>query len=229
VILSSRRFVPGRLFDRSRHFPSQNAARPGERFERLPRRLVITFAGQGSAACIDSGLVHGATPSGRPIIQQLKGFPGASNSVGESESNEDRDWPGELSAVHDNLQSELKDGGRNMHGALGNVRVGPLLQYHHANVGLCVSAVRSARNIRINQDASLRASDRPAVSQHTRLPLFEGKNFQYRDRIAAGNFTNFEDQRVQSSCPRSKGDGRESGSFRTFNASLRKVRNGSWA
>jgi hypothetical protein len=33
---------------------------------------------------------------------------------------------------------------RNMHRALGNVRVGPLLQHHHANVGLCVSAVHSA-------------------------------------------------------------------------------------
>jgi hypothetical protein len=55
--------------------------------------------------------VHRAAPSGRPVIQQLEGFPGASNGVGETESNEDRDWPGELSAVHDNLQSELEDGG----------------------------------------------------------------------------------------------------------------------
>jgi hypothetical protein len=56
--------------------------------------------------------VRRTAASGRPIIQQLKGSPGASNSVGESESNEDRDWPGELSAVHDSLQSELKDGGK---------------------------------------------------------------------------------------------------------------------
>jgi hypothetical protein len=32
--------------------------------------------------------------------------------VGKSESNKDRDWPDELSAVHDDLQSELKDGGK---------------------------------------------------------------------------------------------------------------------
>jgi hypothetical protein len=111
LILSSRRFVSGRLFDRSRRFRSQNAGRPGEGFESLPRRLVITFAGQGSAACIYSGLVPRAAPSGRPVIQQLKGFPGASNRARKSEPNEDRDWPGELSAVHDNLQSGLKDGG----------------------------------------------------------------------------------------------------------------------
>jgi hypothetical protein len=42
----------------------------------------------------------------------------------------------------------------NMHGALGRVRASPSLQYLHANVGLSVSAVHSAR-IGINQDASL--------------------------------------------------------------------------
>jgi hypothetical protein len=159
VILSSRRFVPGRLFDRSRHFRSQNAARPGERFKCLPRRLVITFAGQGSAACIDSGLVHGTAPSGRPIIQQLKGFPGASNSMRESESNEDRDWPGELSAVHDNLQSELKDGGKEYAWGARQRASRPLVAAPSCECWImCVGRAF----IRIRQDASLLAAARNA-------------------------------------------------------------------
>jgi hypothetical protein len=57
--------------------------------------------------------VHRATPSERPIIQQLKRRPDASNIEDESESNEDRYWSGELSAVHDNLQVAIpKDGGQ---------------------------------------------------------------------------------------------------------------------
>jgi hypothetical protein len=86
------------------HGRRQNAGGPGECLESLPRCLLITFAGQCGAACIHSLLVHRAAPSERPIIQQLKRRPDASNIVGESESNEDRYWPGELSAVHDNLQ-----------------------------------------------------------------------------------------------------------------------------
>lgn len=87
MVLGNRRLVPSRLFDRSWHFASQNAAGPGERLEGLPRRLVITFAGQGGTAFINSGLVRRTAPSGRPINQQLKRFPGASNIVGEPESN----------------------------------------------------------------------------------------------------------------------------------------------
>jgi hypothetical protein len=109
---SSRQCVTGRLFGRSGYFRSQNPAAPGKRFECLPRRLVVTFEGHGSAARIDSGRVRRAAPSGWPIVQQLESFPSASNGMGESKSNEDRDWLGELSAVHDSLRSELKENGK---------------------------------------------------------------------------------------------------------------------
>jgi hypothetical protein len=188
VILSSRRFVPGRLFDRSRHFRSQNAARPGERFKRLPRRLVITFAGQGSAACVDSGLVRRTAASGRPIIQQLKGFPGASNGVGNPSPTKIETGRANCLLCMIISRGELKMAAKNMHGPLGNVRVGPLLQYHHANVGLCVSAAHSAEYM--HQSGCQPPSDRPALPQHASAP----ENLQSRQNCR-GRLRR-EDQRV---------------------------------
>jgi hypothetical protein len=107
------------------HVRRRNAGGLGECLESLPRCLVITFAGQCGAACIHSLLVRRAAPSERPIIQQLKRRPDASNIVGDSESNDDRYWPGELSAVHDNLQVAIpRMVASSVQGALGNLRVG---------------------------------------------------------------------------------------------------------
>jgi hypothetical protein len=119
---------------------SQNAGGPGERLECVPRCVVITFAGQGSTACIDSCLVCGAATAGRPIIQQLERCPGASNVVGKSAFNENRYWPGELPGVHNYLQrASSKVATRNMYVALGNESE-PSLQYLHEKVGIFLSA-----------------------------------------------------------------------------------------
>jgi hypothetical protein len=82
---------------------------------------------------------------------------------------------------------------------------------------VCRPCVQRGIYASIRMSASERPTDRPC--RNTRLPL---KTFN-RGRITAGD-SRREDQRVQSSCPRSKGDGRESSSFRTLSAPWRKVR-----